>query len=93
MNKQELQTQILSNTKSLFRLASAISNLPESGTRGELIYKHNKVAQRLANLQADLGQIDNNACYFGFTDKCPGSNCADCKHWLEKYAKIRETNG
>lgn len=93
MDKPELQGQILNNTKSLFRLAEAISRLPQSGTRGELIYKHNKVAQRLANLQADLGQIDRDACYFGFTDKCPGSICANCKYWLEGYAKIGETNG
>lgn len=88
MNKQELQTQILNNTRSLFRLASAISSLPESGTRGELIYKHTKVAERLASLQADLGQIDKYACYFGFTDKCPGGCCADCKLYLEKQCQV-----
>lgn len=83
MTKQELQTKILNNTRSLFRLASAISRLPESETRGELIYKHNQVAQRLASLQADLELIDRNACYFGFTDKCPGIVCCECKYLLE----------
>ena len=82
MTKPELQTKILNNSRSLFQLVSAISRLPESETRGELIYNHNKILERLANLQADLGLIDRNACYYGFTDKCPGMVCCECKYLL-----------
>jgi hypothetical protein len=79
MTKPELQAQILSNSMLLFRLASAVDKLPDSATRGELIYKHNKIATVLANLQANLGKDD---CYFGYTDKCPGCCCADCRYLL-----------
>ena len=80
MIKVELQNRILNNTRSLFQLASAIDRLPESETRGELIYKHDKILQNLANLQADLEIVDRDTCYFGFTDRCPGIVCCDCKY-------------
>lgn len=82
MNKPELQTQILANSVQLFSLASAIDRLPDSETRGELIYRHNRLELRLANLQADIDGIDDTCCYFGFTDRCPGCCCADCKYLI-----------
>lgn len=81
MNTPELQSKILDNTKQLSTLASAIDKLPESETRGELIYKATKVLQRLTDLHVELGYTDENACYYGFTDKCPGHHCADCEYW------------
>ena len=80
MTKVELQNRILNNSRAFFQLASAIDKLPESETRGELIYKHDKILQRLANLQADLEIVDRNTCYFGFTDKCPGVVCCECPY-------------
>lgn len=74
----ELQAQIRSDTIQLNELAKAVDVLPESETRGELIYKHNKTLQVLANLQADLDDLDIKACYYGFTDNCPGIPCAIC---------------
>ena len=82
MNKPELQTKILNNTRAMFGLASAISKLPQSQTRGELIYKHEKIAIRLANLHADLYKIDKKACDYGLTEKCPGIVCCECKYLL-----------
>ena len=82
MTKTELQAKIRDNSGAMFILASAISKLPESQTRGELIYKHDKVAVRLANLYADLDKIDRNTCDYGFTDKCPGVVCCECKYLL-----------
>lgn len=82
MNKPELQARILANSVQLFSLASAIDRLPDSETRDELIYRHNQSELRLANLHADLDEIDVYACYFGFTDRCPGILCADCRYLL-----------
>lgn len=82
MNKTELQARILANSVQLFSLASAIDRLPESETRGELIYRHNKILENLANLQANLGDLDCEACYFTLTDSCPGAVCCECKHLL-----------
>ena len=84
MTKVELQTKNLNNARSLFQLASAIDRLPESETRGELIYKHGKILQNLANLQADIVEIDRDACYYGFTDKCPGIVCCECEYLLRR---------
>ena len=81
MDKQKLQNKILVGTKSLFRLTSAISDLPEGETRDEMIEKHEQVAVRLANLQIELEAIDKNACYYGFVDRCPGCCCADCGYY------------
>ena len=83
MSKLEIQTEILSKTNILLKLASAISTLPESETRDKLQDKHDKVAIRLATMQDVLGQIDKDACYFGFTDKCPGCACPSCKYYRE----------
>ena len=80
MVKTEVQEHILKSTESLFRLCSAISKLPESGTRGELIYNHDKILQRLNALHSELQEIDATCCYYGFTDKCPGCCCVDCDH-------------
>ena len=82
MNKPELQTRILANSVQLMSLASAIDKLPESETRGELIYRHNKLESRLANLQANLGQIDEGTCYLALTDRCSGGVCCECKHLI-----------
>lgn len=82
MNKPELQARILANSVQLFSLASAIDRLPESETRGELIYRHNRLELRLANLHTDLDEIDRDACYFALTDRCPGGVCAECKYLL-----------
>lgn len=82
MNKPELQARILANSVQLFSLASAIDRLPDSETRGELIYRHNQLELMLANLQADLDEIDMYACYFILTDECPGGVCAECGYLL-----------
>lgn len=79
MNKPELQSRILANSVQLFTLASAIDKLPNSETRGELIYRHNKLESVLANLQANL---DRDACYFALTDKCPGGVCCECEYLI-----------
>lgn len=84
MRISELQANILRGTRILFMLAKSIDALPDSETRGELIYKHDKVFQRLADLQASIGK---DVCYFGFTDKCPGLPCAECEYL------IGESNG
>ncbi|MBU0778181.1 hypothetical protein KKF82_07975 [Patescibacteria group bacterium] len=82
MNKPELQARILTSSVRLFTLASAIDRLPDSETRGELIYKHNRLELMLANLQADLEFIDRNACYFALTNKCSGKVCCECEYLL-----------
>lgn len=82
MNKPELQARILANSVHLFSLASAIDRLPDSETRGELIYRHNKILGSLTNLQANLEDLDYEACYFALTDKCPGGCCARCEYLL-----------
>ena len=82
MNKPELQTRILASSVKLFTLASAIDALPDSETRGELIYRHDHILEDLANLQANLGDIDRNICYFALTNKCPGGTCAECEHLI-----------
>jgi len=82
MTIPELQSQILSNTRILFMLAEAVGKLPESETRGELIYKHDKVLLRLANLGADLVEMGECICYYGFTDRCPGVACAICQEYM-----------
>jgi len=81
MAKQELQNQILDGNKSLFVLVSAIPKLPDSETKGELIYKHDKLLKRLNELHINLEQIDNTCCYFGFINKCPGGLCGECKYY------------
>ena len=81
MDKAELQAQILNNHKSSLRLTSAIHKLPESETRGELIYKYNKILQRLNELHVNLEKVDKTCCYFGFTDKCPGVPCMECQFY------------
>ena len=86
MTKTELQTKVLNNSRILFRLASAIDRLPESETRGELIYKHSKALISLANLQADLMDIDRDTCYYGLTEKCPGAVCCECEYLLGEFA-------
>jgi len=88
MNKQELQTQILSNTGSLFRLASAIDRLPESETRGELIHRHDRILQGLADLHTELDLIDEDACYYGFTHKCLGGVCVECACYYLDESKV-----
>ena len=80
MNKVELQSQIRNHFIQISNLVKAVDVLPESETRGELIYKHDKTLERLGNLQADLDQIDIKACYYGFTDNCPGIPCAECEY-------------
>jgi len=82
VNKTELQARILANSVQLFSLASAIDKLPESETRGELVYRHNKLESVLASLHANLAEIDVYACYFALTDNCPGVVCAECKYLL-----------
>lgn len=84
MTKQELQTQILNNSRSLSRLASAIDKLPESGTRNEMVDKHNKILDRFSSLITELMLVDPNACYYGFTDKCPKIVCCECEYLLEE---------
>ena len=81
---QELQTQILSRTKMLFSLASAIPKLPDGETKGELIYKHDKLLKKLNGLHIDLEQIDNACCYFGFSDLCSGMVCDDCPDFKQE---------
>lgn len=82
MNKPELQARILANSVQLFSLASAIDRLPESETRGELIFRHDQITQTLANLQADLDEIDVYTCYFMLTDECPGGVCGECGYLI-----------
>ena len=82
MNKPELQARILTNSVQLFNLASAIDRLPDSETRDDLIYRHNKLESILASLQADLEQVDRDACYFTLTDKCPGVVCCECEYLI-----------
>lgn len=82
MNKPELQARILANSVQLFSLASAIDQLPDSEIRGELIHRHDRLELMLANLHADLDEIDVYTCYFMLTDECPGGVCGECEYLL-----------
>lgn len=78
MTKVELQSKMRNDLIQLSRLAWAVSKLPESETRGEMIYKHDRILDRLGNLQYELDKIDPKSCYYGFTDSCYGGPCAIC---------------
>jgi len=82
MNKPELQSRILANSAQLFNLSSAIDKLPNSDTKDELVGRLEHTAFKLATLKLELEEIDRDACYYGYIDKCPGGVCCECKYLL-----------
>lgn len=83
MTKAELQKALLDNTVKYLRLAFAIDRLPNSVTRNELIHKYNIVETLLVKLHTAFEPFGITECYFGFTNKCPGTPCTDCTFWEE----------
>lgn len=75
---KSIQSRIRKGTLILFELSEAIDKMPDSQARNELVTKHGSVLAKIAELSADLSDIDDHLCYYGFSPRCPNCLCEDC---------------
>lgn len=74
------QSSLLAQVRQARKLARIIDKLPECTTKHELDAQISNIMHAVIPLYYQLWTTIPDACYFGFTDKCPNSYCGMCPH-------------
>ena len=82
---EETQKRIIRGTLMLFEMQQAIEKLPESEAKIELVAKHDAILLKISALQSQISEADAHACWYGFTNQCPGCACADCQPMIHAF--------
>jgi hypothetical protein len=74
----DTQSRIRKGTVMLFTVNQAYEKLPAGTSKDEMLDKSIQISDKLNTLYDQMGDIQLDACYYGFTAVCPGYACPEC---------------